>query len=639
MSTLVYDLLLVPISILLSVFIKFGGVAEMQQHFGGNLYAMHLEYRIILIVCIQMGLLFLFGPKRGLWQFSSFYDQKLILRGTSFAIGGSLISLFFLNRVEYFPRSIFVLEWFILTVFMSLGRFATRFIVERKIKKTNEKKQNIIIYGAGRRGESVLRVLLQNTTPSPNVIGFIDDNPKKKNASIHGYKIIGDFGSLKDLCIQNNVEKIILAINHFSIAKLNLLLETTSTWGTKVYNLSQRDFLWGHNLEKTGIEKISLEELLGRASIHLLDGETESFLKNRVIMVTGAGGSIGSELCMQIMRARPKTLILFEQSEYGLYTLNNAIQKLNIVPQVQTVCLLGSITDENLVESIFRTWRPQLVFHAAAYKHVTLVEENPYCAIQNNVYGTKIVAKMASKYSTQKFILISSDKAVNPTSIMGGTKRLAEIVCQDTYLAQLENTQSENPTCFLTVRFGNVIGSSGSVIPLFKDQIAQGGPVTVTHPKVSRYFMSIPEACHLVIKTSLMGQHNEIFVLDMGEQIKIYDLAKQMIKLAGFVPEKDIDIVFTGLRKGEKLQEEIIFSNENSINTKEEKVKILRPRDSHTLNHYLLEEFLNMKAGLEPYYYAKKMSMLIPEFQYNDEIHTKKKTMTSSFSFEQSITP
>lgn len=619
MSTLVYDLLLVPLSLFLSVYIKFGGLIGMQEHFGPHLDAQRFQYLLLLIVFLQIALLYLFGPKKSIWRFSSFYDQTFILRGTSLAIFGSIVSFFFLNRVEYFPRSIFVLEWFILTVLMSLGRFAIRFYNERKNFSTSKSKQNILIYGAGKRGESILRTLIQNTVPSPNIVGIIDDNPKMKGANIHGYPILGDFSNIKELCIKYNIEKIILAISDYSSAKLNLLLETTSNWGTKVYNLSSRDFLWDQSADIKKLDKISLEELLGRVSIHLLDEQTQKYFKNKIIMVTGAGGSIGHELCMQIIRSRPKQLLLLEQNEYSLFNLKKSLEKLNLL-NMNYIGLMGNILDENFMESTFKMYRPQIIFHAAAYKHVGLVEDNPYCAIQNNILGTKMLAQLACKYQVEKFILISSDKAVNPTSIMGATKRLAEIVCQDIYLNQIEDingkTNEKMHTAFLTVRFGNVIGSSGSVIPIFKEQIAQGGPVTVTHPKVARYFMSIPEACHLVLKTATIGLHNEIFVLDMGEPIKIYELAKQMIKLAGFLPEKDIDIIFTGLQKGEKLYEEILFSNENFLDTQVDKLKILKPKDSNKLNSYLLDELLELKAGLDPYYYSLVISKILPEYQF-----------------------
>ncbi len=430
-------------------------------------------------------------------------------------------------------------------------------------------KKRLLIIGAGSSATIVLRDISNNDNLNYDVVGFIDDDPAKKNIRIYGEKVLGNRNDIRRICREKRVDEILIALPSATMQERKRIIEICNETGCKIKILPSIDQIIDQNNMYSSVRNVEIEDLLAREPIKLDNTEIGNYITGKVILVTGGGGSIGSELCRQIMRFNPAKLVILDIYENNAYELQMELNRK--YPNNKPDVVIASVRDMDRLESIFEEYKPYIVFHAAAHKHVPLMEDSPGEAIKNNVFGTLNVAKCADKYGVKKFVMISTDKAVNPTNVMGATKRICEMIVQC--------MQKISKTEFVAVRFGNVLGSNGSVIPLFKRQIENGGPVTVTHKDITRFFMTIPEAAQLVLQAASYAKGGEIFVLDMGEPVKIYDLARNLIRLSGYRPDIDIKIEFCGLRPGEKLYEELLMDEEGLTETSHNKIFIGKPID------------------------------------------------------------
>jgi len=495
----------------------------------------------------------------------------------------------------------------IVTTIMLLGglRMVIRLYHEEYFTESRGGLKRFLIIGAGDAGEALLREIVRMKVEQYDVVGFVDDDEAKQGMSIHSISVLGPLAQLPEICQKQKIDEIAIAMPSATHKELRHVVQVCQGTKIRFRTVPSITDIASGRYKVSQIRDVDIDDLLGREVVQLDLDLIEKFLKDKVILVTGAGGSIGSEMCRQVCNFEPKLLLLVEQAENPLFFIERELNtRFSDVPAESLVC---NITDKVRLEQIFAKYHPQVVIHAAAHKHVPLMETNPGEAIRNNVVGTKNIADVADAYGTDDFVMISTDKAVNPTSIMGSSKRVAEIYIQD-----LNNTSK---THFVTVRFGNVLGSDGSVVPIFNKQIAAGGPVTVTHPEMKRYFMTIPEASQLVLQAATMGQGGEIFVLDMGEPVKIVDLAKELITLSGFRPGEDIEIVFTGTRPGEKLFEELSIKGEDMLPTKHPKIAAWKniPKDRQTLRAEIAK--LIDIAQIQDYdKIVESIKQLVPEY-------------------------
>jgi len=489
------------------------------------------------------------------------------------------------------------------------SRFVYRLYREgwlKPVTQPNVIARNVLIVGAGRAGEMILREILGNYHLNYTPVGFVDDDRKKRNMTIHGYCVLGNTREIARIVKNYNIEEVLLAIPAASGTAKRRIMLTCKRAGIKSKTLPAVGEILNGSAKVSMLREFQIEDLLGREPAKLDAASIKEYLRDKTVMITGAGGSIGSELCRQVAQFSPKRLVMFERSEFNLYQIQ--MNLLELFPGVQVHAVIGDILHQNRVEQTFAKFMPDVVFHAAAYKHVPLMEMNPMEALWNNVHGTSIVARCSHTYGVRKFVMVSTDKAVRPTNIMGVSKRIAELICQ--------GIGSNSKTQFVTVRFGNVLNSVGSVIPLFKRQIEKGGPITVTHPDVYRYFMTIPESVQLITQAGAMGKGGELFILDMGKQVKIVDLARDMVSLSGLEPDKDIKIIFTGLRPGEKLYEELLTSGEEVKSTLHEKIKVV---DSEGVDWPSLlikvEMLLESLRGGSSRDIVHRVKEIVPEYQ------------------------
>ena len=469
-------------------------------------------------------------------------------------------------------------------------RIAIRFFMSLLMQERDSgdgKRYNVLIIGAGYAGRDIIKSIKQTMNEKYNIVGIIDDDKSKLNCSINGVDVIGNRNQIVNICNKKEIDEIFFAISKIDKKKKKEILEICQETGKKIRILpTTEDIIRNKNMYQN-LREVDIEDILGRDPVKLDNKKIGTLIEGKTILITGAGGSIGSELCRQIIKYNPSRMVLFDIYENNLYDIELELK--SIYKHIEIDAIVGSVRDLKKLESVFETYNPYLVFHAAAHKHVPLMENSPLEAIKNNVFGTYNVANCADKYNARKMILISTDKAVNPTNIMGATKRLCEMIIQ------VKNKTSK--TEYAAVRFGNVLGSNGSVVPLFKKQIAEGGPVTVTHKDIIRYFMTIPEAAQLVLQAMSYAKGGEIFVLDMGEPVKIYDLAVSLIKLSGYEPDIDIPIVFTGLRPGEKLYEELLMKEEGLQKTENKKIFIGEPTQLDEKD--ILEKLAKLKKLIE----------------------------------------
>ncbi|MFN4062747.1 MAG: polysaccharide biosynthesis protein [Parazoarcus communis] len=510
------------------------------------------------------------GLYRGMWIFASLPDLKRVLRAVMVS-GLALVILVALDRGAgpNVPRSMLVLYPVLLLTVMGGGRVAWRMWKEHRIYGgLMAAGKPVIIVGAGTGGAMLVREL--ERSPDWRVVALVDDNPAKWGLELYGRPVAGSIDLLPQVLKDYKAQHVILAMPSAAVDVLKRAADTAVQAGAHVFTVPGIEDLMSGKVAINAMRPVDIEDLLGREPVKIDSAHLQGMIGGKTVLITGAGGSIGSELCRQLKRFSPARLVLVEASEFALYNIEQWFRVRR--PEVQIVPLAGDVKDTARLEEIFSTWKPHLVFHAAAYKHVPLMEVgNAWQAVRNNVLGTLQVAVQAQRHGVERFVLISTDKAVNPTNVMGATKRLAEMVCEALHCSGGGRTQME------MVRFGNVLGSTGSVIPKFAEQIARGGPVTVTHPEINRYFMSIPEAAQLVLQAASMGHGGEVFVLDMGEPVKIVDLARNMIRLSGY-GEDEIRIEFTGLRPGEKLYEELLADAEETRETPHPKLRIARSR-------------------------------------------------------------
>jgi len=557
---------------------------------------------LLWVVPVHAGLFWLFGLYRGIWRYASLPDLQRIL----VAVGLAAVvvpALLFMIRAGV-PRSVFILNPILLAALMCGSRLAFRAWKERRIAVlTRSQREPVFVLGTGNAAVNLMKEL--SASAQWRVVGVFDDDAAKVGRQLHGVNILGRFADLAQRAAREHVEQAIIAMPEATPAARRRAVDICRRARLKVLTVPSFDDLMSGKVTVSQVRHIELDDLLGRDPVTLDASGLTDWLSGKVVMITGAGGSIGSELCRQVARFEPRLLVMLELNEYALYAIEQEFAAR--YPVLRTVCAIGDVKDVVRVEEILRRHRPSVVFHAAAYKHVPLMEnENAWQAVRNNVVGTLSVARAAAAQGVEKFVFISTDKAVNPTNVMGASKRLAEMVCQ--------SLQQRSGTRFVMVRFGNVLGSTGSVIPKFREQITAGGPVTVTHPDITRYFMSIPEAVQLVLQAGLMGSGGEIFVLDMGEPVRIADLARDLIKLSGF-SEDDIRIVYTGLRPGEKLYEEPLAADENALPTPHPKLKIARAREENSNWLDRVVVWLDRQDGVADDEVRRGLSEWVPEYR------------------------
>lgn len=522
---------------------------------------------MVWVVPLQGLVFWSLGLYRGIWRYASVADLRRILFAViaAAALIPLVLGLFRVNAVV--PRSVLIIDPILLILVMGGSRLLYRLWKENLLYGDfHLRGEPVLVLGAGVIGTNLSKELARSN--EWHQIGFLDDDADKQGRSINGMKVLGPLDSLPHWAQQLGVNQVILAMPSAPHQVRKHAIELANSNGIKALMVPAFEDLLSGRVAISQLRAVELDDLLGRDPVQLDDAGLQEQLTGKVVLVTGAGGSIGSELCRQIAFFLPKTLVLYEASEFALYNIEQ--EMLKTFPHLDIAFLAGDVRDDARLEQVFGEFKPSAVFHAAAYKHVPLMEcHNTWQAVRNNVFGTWRVASCAQRHGVETFVLISTDKAVNPTNVMGTTKRMAEMVCQ--------SLQQERGTRFVIVRFGNVLGSNGSVIPKFREQISRGGPITVTHPEITRYFMSIPEAAQLVMQAGCMGNGGEIYVLDMGEPVKIVDLAKDMIRLSGLAVD-DIKIEFSGLRPGEKLYEELLANDENTLLTPHPKLRIAQAR-------------------------------------------------------------
>jgi FlaA1/EpsC-like NDP-sugar epimerase len=572
---------------------------------------------LIFFLAVKLPVFWIFRQYRGWWRYVGVSDLFGILRASLtstliivavwFAVG-PYIDFDLLNLSPGMRRpaeGVCIADMFATVLILGGLRIAIRLYYEEYRTAEAGRLKRFLIIGAGNTGEALLREIHRMSIAEYEVVGFIDDDPAKQGISIHGIPVLGTVEQLPDVCEERNIEEIAIATPSASHQQLRRVIQVCE--GTKIRFRtvpSMTDIASG-KFRVSQIRDVDINDLLGREAVQLDLDLIEAFAKDKTILVTGAGGSIGSEMCRQLCNFDPKLLLLVEQAENPLFYIERELHKQ--FPTVSIKTLVCNITDKIRVDGLFQEYNPQVVIHAAAHKHVPLMELNAGEAIKNNIVGTQVVADAADNCGTTNFVMISTDKAVNPTSIMGSSKRIAEMYIQD-----LSRTSE---THFVTVRFGNVLGSDGSVVPIFKRQIVEGGPVTITHPEMKRYFMTIPEASQLVLQAATMGEGGEIFVLDMGEPVKIVDLARELITLSGFKPGEDIEIAFTAPRAGEKLFEELSIEGEDMQRTRHPKIGIWKniPMDRDGLRAGI-DELVTIAKTQAHGEIVRKIKELVPEY-------------------------
>lgn len=567
--------------------------------------------KIFLMSLIFIGIFMAFKQYKSIWSIASIDEFLRGIIATGLATSVVLIISYLDER--RIPLMVTIMAGIMIMVFCNGIRIGWR-VVRRTLifitDRSNGSCKRVLVVGAGGAGALVANEYKKNPQYKKKVVAFVDDSWVKKGIYVSGIKVLGDRYDIPTVVEEQRIDEIIIAISELNEVELKKILDECKKTTAQVKIMPGVSEVIDGKFSVKKIRDVDVEDLLGREPIKLDFSGISSYIENKVIMVTGGGGSIGSELCRQIARFNPKELIIFDIYENNAYDLQNEL--LRKYKNLNLKTLIGSVRDRKRLNSIFKEYRPQVVFHAAAHKHVPLMEDSPGEAIKNNVLGTLNTAELASEYGVERFVLISTDKAVNPTNVMGATKRMCEMVIQ--------SIDKESDTEFVAVRFGNVLGSNGSVVPLFKKQIADGGPVTLTHKDITRYFMTIPEASQLVLQAGAYAKGGEIFVLDMGQPVKIYDLAENLIRLSGYIPNEEIEIKVTGLRPGEKLYEELLMDEEGLSETPHKKIFIGRPGEfklekvKNNINTLLDVVKLGNKEKLR-----EKLQEVVPTYRNPDE--------------------
>ncbi len=587
-----------------------------------NLGMMKKVFPVVII--IKAGTFYFLDLYRGMWRYTSITDLLNIIKAASI---GSLLSISLISfgtRLAGFARSVFIIDWCLTILLISGFRLSIRLYFELMsedepwriavgslfwpLRQKHADSKNLIIIGAGDCGEQIYREIRYNARLQYNVVGFLDDDSAKVGMKIHGIPVLGSIGDIEALPESVRADEALIAIPSASSHQMRRIVACCKESGIRFKTVPGMGELINGKVTLNAIREVAYRDLLGREVIRLDEARIGTCLQGRSILVTGAGGSIGSELCRQICRFQPESIALYERAESPLYELDLELKQ--NFGGVEILPFLADIRDRRQLEKAFEFVKPQVVFHAAAYKHVPLLELQPWKAIKNNVQGTRNLIDTSIKFDVGRFVFVSTDKAVRPINVMGASKRAAEL------LVQSQNGCEPSSTVFMTVRFGNVVGSVGSVVPLFKKQIEKGGPVTVTHPEATRYFMTIPEACQLILQTGAMGEGGEIFVLNMGMSIKIDDMARDLIRLSGFEPDVDIKIEYIGLRPGEKLYEELITEGEGIVPTSHEKIVVLRGNECDLgVVNGKIDELAILAYDQEGEKIKEKLQEIVPEYK------------------------
>ncbi len=609
----IIDIMIINISYIISAFLLVNNHIEKLQ------YVQLLYNTVVLSLFVYLVTFNILDVYRNITRFENGIDYIKYI-GLSIFSGAIVILIKFLFKAPLMGYKEIVFATILIAVAIVSYRVIIRFLLNEinPIEKERTERKNLLIIGAGEAANEIIKTVKNTMKGYYNIVGLIDDNPNKMNYAISGIKILGTRDDIAEICKQYKVDVIFFSISNIDNKNKKEILNICQETGVKIRVLpSIADIIKNKSLLQN-LRDVEIEDLLGREPITLANENIGELIKGKSILVTGGGGSIGSELCRQIAKFNPSRLIIFDIYENNLYNIEMELKQNHYDEKFEIVAIVGSVRDKKRLEQVFKKYNPYLVFHAAAHKHVPLMEVSPLEAIKNNVFGTYNVANYADKYSVKRFILISTDKAVNPTNIMGATKRMCEMIIQA--------FNQKSKTEFAAVRFGNVLGSNGSVLPLFKKQISAGGPVTVTHKEITRFFMTIPEAVSLVLQAMSYAKGGEIFVLDMGEPVKIYDLAVSLIKLSGLEPNVDIPIEITGLRPGEKLYEELLMSEEGLQTTAHNKIFIGKPSDI-TYEQMLkklgkLEEIIQ-NENISVNKIKDTMKQVVPTYKEPEEINLK----------------
>lgn len=622
-TVLFVDLCIVGISFTLAYFIRF--------NLSFNFEVQRLWSQLPLVIILFLSSFIISGSYKGVVRHTGIKDVYAIFNAICMASIG-IIGIILVNRQIGFyenftiPLSIIIINSLLTFIALTASRYVFKICYETLIKSDNAPTTNLLIYGAGESGIITYNTLTNHSKMKVRVIGFIDSNPQKVGKQINGVKVFSKSKLTKDFIAYNNITEIIFSIQNVNPNHLRKLVNEVVDLDVKVKIVPPVEDWINGELKLSQIKRVQIEDLLDRPPIEIKNSKVAKDFDDKVIMVTGGAGSIGSELVRQICKYDYRTLVIIDQAESALYDLQQELKQagfFNFVP------IVSDIRDKNKMRVLFDEYKPNRIFHAAAYKHVPLMEQNPYEAIKINIAGTKNIVDLSIEYGVEKFVFVSTDKAVNPTNIMGASKRIAEMY--------ISCRQQEEKTKFVTTRFGNVLGSNGSVIPLFRKQIEKGGPLTVTHKDITRYFMTIPEASQLVLEAGAMGKGGEIFIFDMGESVKILDLAKNMIRLSGLNYPEDIDIKITGLRPGEKLYEELLANGENTLPTYHDKIMISKVREIDYSSVRAKIDELCVSNMFFKENTVKLMKNIVPEFVSNnsdfckfDEKKREKKEETST---------
>ena len=608
---LLFDIVVLFVAYTISMFLVYYNILHKADLFKG-------WYRVFIVLGVYFLMFLTYRTYFGMIRYSGFDDIRKLFNACTTALTVLILTKVVISQLnpgivnKIVPGYRLILyHYFVSLTFMVLSRFTIRRIYNEFYKDSNKSKANTIIYGAGEGGVLLFRAIQQDSESMYKIVAFTDDNPKKTKKNINTIPVLDPKKVFNPSYIQHNhVKVLILALPSVSGERKKELIEIGMNLGLKVKTMPAfADWVDGENVARQ-VQDIKIEDLLGREPIVLGKENVKREINNKVVMITGAAGSIGSEMCRQVLHYNPKTLIMLDQAESPMYDLQFELKN---KPEFQSIVdkmvfVIANVKDKRRMREVFEAYHPQLIYHAAAYKHVPFMEENPYEAVYVNVFGTKNIADLAMEFGTEKFVMISTDKAVNPTNVMGATKRIAEIYTQ----SRKSNTQ------FITTRFGNVLGSNGSVVPLFQKQLAQGGPLTITDKRIIRFFMTIPEACSLVMEAGSIGQNNEIFVFDMGQPVKIYDMAKKMIQLSG---KTDIEIKEVGLRPGEKLFEELLATKENTKPTDNPKIMRAQVRNYEAEEvNALIEELNQTLTTVDDLAIVKQMKRIVPEFISNNSV-------------------
>jgi FlaA1/EpsC-like NDP-sugar epimerase len=597
---MVTDAILVAIIPFLSLYVRVDEVIN-------GYYYEQMMICLPIIILVRLGTFYCFGLYHRLWRYASIHELMMIITAVTVS---SIVLLLYLHVINgILPISIHLLSWFFNIALIGGSRFGIRIFYYLLHKCNRQQVDKVLIIGAGDAGVMIAREINKRYYETKKLVGFIDDSSYKCDKMIFGAKVLGACGNLSSIVSQYGVSEIIIAMPSVSGPTLREIIRECKATKCAVKTVPGIYELIDGKVSIQQLRDVDLEDLLRRDPVELDIEEIATYLTGKSVLVTGAGGSIGSELCRQIARMSPKVLALLGKGENSIYEIDRELR--GKYPELMIETIIADVRDCKRMDEIFSHSKPQVVFHAAAHKHVPLMESQPVEAVRNNVFGTKTVAEAADKFGAEVFVMVSTDKAVNPTSVMGATKRVAELIIQN--LSRSSNTK------FVAVRFGNVLGSRGSVIPLFKKQIAKGEPITITHPDMKRYFMTIPEASQLVLQAGAIAKGGEVFVLDMGEPVKIVDMACDLIELSGLVPYEDIKIKFTGLRPGEKLFEELLTAEEGTTSTKHKKIFAanLKAMDEEKLRRNLLVlQSINQSDEI-----IQILSELIPTYQSSRQRH------------------